>query len=621
MTPSPSLVANLRRELQRHAPFSQMSAEGVDAFVEAAEELYFAPGERILSPADGPVAHLLYVRQGSVVGRRGDDRATAFEYEAGDLFPVGALVGRRPVMATYHAEGDVFCLRVEADAVHRIAGREPAFADLLAARVRQYMELSRRALQADATSSALAGQSLEARLETLPRKTPFAVAPDTPVGDALKTMHERRIGSVLVVGADGAVAGIFTRHDVLERIALAQVPLDTPISRLMSAPVQVLGTSHTAEDAALLMSRHGIRHVPVTDEAGRLVNIVSERDLFALQRMSLKQIGGELRHAPDVDALRRLAPDIRRFARHLQAQGVSARSLTALVSHLNDALARRLVELLAREHGADLAQACWLAFGSEGRGEQTIATDQDNGIVFDSDDPERDRPRWLALGAAVNAALDACGYPLCKGGIMAGQPACCRSSAEWYERFDQWIDRGAPEDLLAVSIFFDLRPLAGAESLGQALRDHVTGRARGVPRFARQLAENALRQKPPLNWRGSIDTDEHGGIDLKLQGTALFVDVARIYALAHGIAATGTRERLLAAGTALHAPAAESESWVGAFEFLQMLRLRVQQDAASADAPNRVALASLSDIDRRMLKESLRVARRLQQRLELDYLR
>ena len=52
-------------------------------------------------------------------------------------------------------------------------------------------------------------------------------------------------------------------------------------------------------------------------------------------------------------------------------------------------------------------QACWLAFGSEGRGEQTIATDQDNGLLFVSDDPERDRPRWLAFALEVNQALDA----------------------------------------------------------------------------------------------------------------------------------------------------------------------------------------------------------------------
>ena len=69
----------------------------------------------------------------------------------------------------------------------------------------------------------------------------------------------------------------------------------------------------------------------------------------------------------------------------------------------------------------------------------------------------------------------------------------------------------------------------------------------------------------------------------------------------------------------------ESEGWISAFEFLQMLRLRVQMghdgDSATKPHPNLVDVASLNDIDRHVLKDSLRVARRLQQRIELDYQR
>jgi CBS domain-containing protein len=129
-----------------------------------------------------------------------------------------------------------------------------------------------------------------------------------------------------------------------------------------------------------------------------------------------------------------------------------------------------------------------------------------------------------------------------------------------------------------------------------------------------------------LNWRGAIDTqriDGHDVVDLKLGGTAVFVDVARLLALAHGIDATGTRARLEAAGARLQVPAHESEAWVAAFEVLQRLRLQVQMSDAPTLAahPNRVAVDLLNDLDRRMLRESLRVARRLQQRLEMDYQR
>ena len=67
-------------------------------------------------------------------------------------------------------------------------------------------------------------------------------------------------------------------------------------------------------------------------------------------------------------------------------------------------------------------------------------------------------------------------------------------------------------------------------------------------------------------------------------------------------------------------PATEYEAWVGGFEFVQMLRLRLQLEGSpSPEEPNRLPLDSLNDIDRRILKEAFRIARTLQQRLHLDY--
>jgi CBS domain-containing protein len=485
-------------------------------------------------------------------------------------------------------------------------------------------------VQAHFASQTLSQQSLETPLGLLARKHPASVGPQAPLSEALSLMHDRRIGSVVVTDQDGGALGILTRHDVLGRVTLPQLPLSTPIERVMTAPLHTLTTTHTAHEAALLMSRHGIRHLPVTEE-GRVVNIVSERDLFALQRLSLKHVSTSIRAATDVETVRLLAADIRRFARNLLGQGVHARQLTELISHLNDVLAAQLVDIIARSAGVDMGRACWLAFGSEGRGEQTISTDQDNGLVFESNEPDRDRPHWLAFARRVNEALDACGYPLCKGNVMASNPACCLTVDEWRARFAIWMEQGAPEDLLNASIYFDLRPVAGQLELAAPLRALITERAAALPRFMKQLALNALGHRPPLNWRGAIDSHKVGGrdvIDLKLQGTAIFVDAARIYALAHGIGETGTRARLEAFASKAGLDHQESDAWVRGFEFLQSLRLTVQLDADSREsvaAPdgnaNLVDVGALNDIDRRVLREALRVARRLQQRMELDYQR
>jgi CBS domain-containing protein len=627
-TPSPSLLANLRAELMRSTPFAQMEPAHVDRFIAASEQAYYAPGETVLAPDDGVVRELWLVRQGCVSGHREAGRSAAdAQYEAGELFPIDAAMGERAAAATYRATEDCFCLLLPVAQLHALAAESAPLADFLHRRVLNLLDESSRALQANYASQALAEQSLEAPLRSLARRAPVSVAPATPLAEALALMHATHVGSLLVLDTAGAAVGILTRHDILGRVALPQLPLATPIAQVMSAPVHTLDAACTAQDAALLMSRHGMRHVPVT-EAGRVVGIVSERDLFALQRLSITQISTALASAADLDALRALAGEIRRLARNLLGQGVRARQLTELISHLNDRLTERLVVLCAARHGLDLQRACWLAFGSEGRSEQTVATDQDNGLVFASDDPVRERPRWLAFAHEVNEALAACGYPLCKGGVMASNPACCLSADEWAARFTDWMEHGAPEDLLNASIFFDLRPIAGNPSLAEPLRALIGRAAARLPRFQHQLALNALARRPPLNWLGGIDARHLDGrdvVDLKLQGSAVFVDAARVYALAHGVGATSTRLRLEAAGRAIGLEPQESEAWVGAFEFLQLLRLQVQLDAASRGAvdgsANRIEPAALNDIDRRMLKESLHVARRLQQRIELDYRR
>jgi CBS domain-containing protein len=204
----------------------------------------------------------------------------------------------------------------------------------------------------------------------------------------------------------------------------------------------------------------------------------------------------------------------------------------------------------------------------------------------------------------------------------------CRSLPEWQAVFAQWIDRGDPESLLAVSIAFDFRPLWGETTLAHALRNAVSSRAAANARFQKQLAENAMRNRPPLSWRGEVvervDADGAAGIDVKLFGSMPFTDAARVFALATGLAATNTLDRLRESGARKGIPEGDLRDWSDAFGYLQMLRLRTQHrsdvDATARPSnPNLVPLASLSSLDRRVLKEALRQVRKIQQRLAVDY--
>lgn len=620
-SPSPGVLAALQLELQPRLPFSQMEQADIQRFITQAQQRYYDAGEVIVTPAMGDVTEVFFVRRGSVSRVASGPGAQApVAFEAGDMFPLAAVVEGRPVTGTYKACEDTFVFVLPRQALLELAAQSTPFAGFVHQRVQKLLGLSRQAVQAHYGSQVLAEQSFEAPLGERFARTPIACSPDTPLRDALTRMHEAGVGSVIVTDAQGRPLGILTRADILSRIVLPAVPLDTPMAAVMVAPVHALDASRTIAEAALLMSRHAIRHVPVTRD-GVLMGVVSERDLFAMQRQSLNGVSATIRAAQDVPALAAAASQIRALAHSLLGQGVHARQLTALVSQLNDLLTQRLLEIEAPRHGVDLGTLCWIALGSEGRSEQTIATDQDNALILDDGADAATHARAMAFGRAVNLALDACGYPLCRGGIMAGEPACCMTLSQWRERFLRWIDQGSPEDLLRACIFFDLRAIAGRQEWAHSLRADILDAAQRTPRFLKQLALNALTQGPPLDWRGAIDSDAQGAIDLKLQGTALFVDAARIYGLAGGVQETGTRARLEAAGAKMGVPAAEYQAWSGAFEFLQMLRLRIQLAGAPSDAPNRLVLGDLNDIDRRILKEALRTAGVLQQRLRLDYAR
>jgi CBS domain-containing protein len=269
-----------------------------------------------------------------------------------------------------------------------------------------------------------------------------------------------------------------------------------------------------------------------------------------------------------------------------------------------------------------------MALGSEGRMEQTLATDQDNAVIFEpanGTDVEAVREKLLALACRINEALDACGFPLCKGFIMASNPKWCLTAEEWRAQFSRWIDSGGPEELLNASIFFDFRPLYGEEALASDLRTWLTARIQGNPRFLKQMMQNALRNVPPLglvrDFVLSEDEMHPHTLDLKLSGSMPFVDGARIFALASGQPATGTAQRLKQAGEALRIPADETNSWIQAFHFIQLLRLRHQHDQERKGLPsdNYLDPDTLSVLDRRILKEAFRQARKLQARLALDY--
>lgn len=325
----------------------------------------------------------------------------------------------------------------------------------------------------------------------------------------------------------------------------------------------------------------------------------------------------ELAAVDDPARLPALAASVHQRLGEVADGRLDGETATRLISTVNDRLTAKTIALVARRQRLPPAAWCWLAMGSEGRDEQTLAGDQDNGLVFaasDGREAQALRERFLPFAEAVNAALADCGFPRCPGGIMAGNPAWCLSLAEWREQFFDWVRCPEPAALLNASIFFDLRPLAGSFALGDALRDEIARLCADAPAFQHLMAANALQAQPPLGFLGDVTVDDPEGIDLKKFGSRIFVDAARIFALANGCKAVNSFARLRQAGPAAGMQAREVAAAGAALGHLLRLRLAAQQGGAVLLQP-----AALHDVDRAILRESLHQARHLQQRLKLNY--
>jgi len=608
--------------LRQHAPFSAMPEADLMWLVERLSVAYFAQGAALLEPTDAAPEALLIVKQGTVQGETAQGQ-TVLQLATGEMFPLGALLAERGAANRYVAASDVFCFSLPRADFHALLGRSVAFNDFCTRRIASLLEQSQRAVQSEYALAQDDESRFSRPLRTLIQREPVWVSPDTPLQQALAMMDAARVGSVMVCSADAQPVGILTLKDVLKRVTLAQVPLSTPVSAVMTASLATLDADAPASDALLLMAQQGIHHVPLLSQ-GRLAGVVSEKDVFALRRLSMEGISRAMARAESVEQLPVLARDIGELAHSLLAQGMDAENLTAIISSLNDRLTLRLIDLESRTLDLPEVRWCWLALGSEGRMEQTLSTDQDNALIFDAAG-EAEVETLLAFARRVNERLDACGFPLCKGGIMASNPKWCLSARDWQGVFANWIDHGDPEALLHASIFFDFRPLAGDASFALDLRSWLTRAVQKNPRFLRQMAGNALRNRPPLgvvrDFVLSDDAAHPHTLDLKLNGTTPFVDAARIMGLAAGVPQTNTAKRLREAGHALSIPDAELADWNSAFHFLQLLRLRHQhgQQRRGIAPDNHLDPDSLNQLDRRILREAFRQARKLQSRLALDY--
>ncbi|GFM87368.1 cyclic nucleotide-binding protein [Pseudomonas cichorii] len=617
--------------LQKFPPFNQMENAHLAYLVEQCQLRFYASDESIIKPADGPVEHFYIVKQGRVVGERPHSAKggteTTFEITTGECFPLAALLGERATRTEHLAAEDTFCLQLNKQAFIKLFALSTTFRDFALRGVSSLLDQVNHQVQQRAVETLGTQYSLNTRLGELAMRHPVMCSPETPMREAVKMMHEQQVGSIVIVDEQQAPLGIFTLRDLREAVADVNVDFSQAIKHTMSPAPFHLSPDASAFDAAIAMTGRHIAHVCLV-KSGRLCGVVSERDLFSLQRVDLVHLARTIRNAPRIEALTNLRGDIVQLVDRMLAHGASSTQITQIITLLNDHTVCRVIELTLEEKGDPGVPFSWLCFGSEGRREQTLHTDQDNGILFEASDAAQAaeiRALLLPIAERINQSLAQCGFSLCKGNIMASNPELCLSRSEWSRRFSAFIREATPENLLASSIYFDLRVVWGDEAGCEQLRRGILDQVADNRLFQRMMADNALRQRPPVGRfkdfvlaRKGSDKDT---LDLKTEGLTPFVDGARLLALANGIGANNTLERLRQLVEREVIDPLDGAAYEEAYHFIQQTRMLQHQLQSRQNLPysNRIDPDTLNHLDRRILRESFRQAQRLQTSLTMRY--
>lgn len=577
-------------------PFEQLTADELNSVAGQIEKVRFDRGERILQQGGEASAFLYVVRQGEV-GLLNAGQVQQM-LEPTELFGYPSLLDQAAPLFDVIAITDAELYRLS----------EETFRHLLnnAAFARYFLGGLGERLRATLAASGGGGNALSAPVKTLVKRPPLFAPATATVQDAAGIMSRERASSVLIA-ADPP--GILTDRDLRSRVLAAGLGPETPVHQVMSQPLKSLDSDTPIFAALLHMLEEGVHHLALVEE-GQVVGVVTSTDLLRHQVQSPIYLRRTLEIATTVEELQAYATETARAVDLLHRGGLGAAQIGRIVSTLNDALVSKLVQLAEAELGPAPAPYAWIVFGSEGRSEQMLLTDQDNALIYATDGGREAETYFAALAERVVGGLIAAGFPPCPGGYMATNWR--KPLDEWLAIFGGWIRTPTPQALMEAAIFFDFRPVHGELSL-EPLETLITD-AKNHAIFLGHLVRAAQAFHPPLGFFNRIRSDD-GLVDLKQGGIAPIVGLARACSLAAGSRERSTLERLAVAAKGGTLSREGADNLAEMFQFLLTLRLRQQlADVQAGRQPsNQVRLQALSAIERRHLKEAFVIIRQMQE--------
>lgn len=620
--------------LRSTLPFKELDEETLKGLSRRCTQDFFPKGTIVLQQDVSEVEYVYLIHRGAVrvyLTTAGDVATLKdFRGEGGYFGALGCIRNSRSNLNVETAE-DTFCYLLAKQSFLDLINDHP--------RVAQYYL---RKFSEDVVSTAYAElrtQKVRARpqdafylfsveVRDVVKRSLTTISAGATVQEAASTMSNLRIGSLLVTDQSEGVVGIMTDKDIRAKVVAEGLDYRSPVDTIMTAPVHTISEHAVCFDALLQMMNLKVHHLAV-ERQGKIVGVITAHDIMVQQGTSPLYLFREIVAQRKIEGLYSLSQKVPLVVRTLLEEGAKANNITRMIALLNDHIVDRLLTLLHEEMGPAPQPFCWLMMGSEGRKEQTFKTDQDNALLYESptDDWEEIKRAKLYFRRFGNQAiqhLEACGYPLCKGEIMASNPKWRKPYSVWQDYFDQWMASPEPKEVMHATIFFDFRTGYGSVELGQRLRDHLAKTAPKKGIFLLHLAKDCLQNRPPLSFFRNFIVEKDGEhknqLDMKTRGITPFVDFARLMSLRHGITETNTMARLQALEDQGHIPKGLYSETRQAYEFQMQLRLvhQMRMMESGLTPNNFIDPADLSDLEKQTLKEAFAVIGRMQSYIKTE---
>jgi CBS domain-containing protein len=615
-------------------PFTFLPEEEIDRAAKSLARVLYPKGTVLFVQGKTRVGYLYILQQGAAeryYEENGEKKMREFLSE-GDIYGgISLLLNDGLSVRTMEVvEASTFWVlpsQVFLDVCRRHSAFSDFFSDTFGKRMlsRSYAAIIAKTLRPQDDSLQLFNQPLS----QIYSRDPVFCDADMSIQDAAGIMARRKSSYAFIRAEDPQQVGIVTEKDFARKVIARGYPIAKPVSSIMSAPLRTISDKALVFEAMMTMMEEDFQHVGVVDTNEKIIGMLSSKDILAYQGQSPLFLLREIQIAPGMDKIIEKHQQLAGLVRSLIHSGATAKNVTRFITAVADAILKRIMSIALAEIGRPPVPFVFMIMGSAGRQEQTLKTDQDNAIIFR--DP---KPAMIAtvnsyfrkLAERACTLLNEAGYDFCKGGVMAKNPQWCQPLNQWKTYFSDWIHAAEAEDLLQASIFFDFSHGYGEESLIAELRQHLFAALDGWSGFFRHMTENALNFKPPLGFFRNFVVESKGrhrnAFDIKSAMTPI-VDLARVYALKHGIEETNTLERLdqLRIKKVISLP--EYEELEKAYSFLMQLRFVRQINAVIDERikpDNYINPKKLTHIEQTMLKEIFKRVEKFQAKMNFEFI-